>query len=62
MALVTDPVCKMEIDPKTAAGKSDFDGKTYYFCSSGCKREFDKDRGGILEKHPKPHPNTIIKR
>jgi P-type Cu+ transporter len=50
MVLVTDPVCKMEIDPKTAAGKSDFDGKTYYFCSAGCKREFDKDPGRYLGK------------
>ena len=50
MAFVTDPVCKMEIDPKTAAGKSDFDGKTYYFCSAGCKREFDKDPGRYLGK------------
>jgi len=50
MALVTDPVCKMEIDPKTAAGKSDFNGQTYYFCSLGCKREFDKDPGQFLGK------------
>ena len=50
MALVTDPVCKMEIDPKTAAGKSDFNGQTYYFCSMGCKREFDKDPGRYLGK------------
>jgi YHS domain-containing protein len=48
MALVTDPVCKMEIDPKTAAGKSDWNGQTYYFCSLGCKREFDKDPGHFL--------------
>ena len=38
-----DPVCGMDVDPKTAAGKSTFQGKTYYFCSPGCKREFDKE-------------------
>ena len=38
-----DPVCGMEVDPKTAAGKSEYQGKTYYFCSPGCKRDFDKD-------------------
>jgi YHS domain-containing protein len=38
-----DPVCGMEIDPKTAAGKSEYEGKTYYFCSSGCKKLFDKN-------------------
>jgi len=38
-----DPVCNMMIDPETAAGTSEYKGKTYYFCSPGCKRSFDKD-------------------
>ena len=38
---VTDPVCGMSIDPTTAAGSSDYRGKTYYFCSAGCKTKFD---------------------
>lgn len=38
-----DPVCGMDVDPKTAAGKSTFQGKVYYFCSPGCKRDFDKE-------------------
>jgi YHS domain-containing protein len=38
-----DPVCGMEVDPKTAAGKSEYQGKSYYFCSPGCKRDFDKE-------------------
>jgi YHS domain-containing protein len=41
--MVKDPVCGMDIDPKTAAGKSDYQGKTYYFCSQGCKKAFDKE-------------------
>jgi YHS domain-containing protein len=41
--LVKDPVCGMEIDPNTAAGKSEYNGQTYYFCSPGCKKSFDKD-------------------
>jgi signal transduction histidine kinase/YHS domain-containing protein len=40
---VKDPVCGMEIDPQTAAGKSEYNGQTYYFCSTGCKASFDKD-------------------
>jgi P-type Cu+ transporter len=40
-----DPVCDMDVDPKTAAGKSEYQGKTYYFCAPGCKRDFDKDPG-----------------
>ena len=40
---VKDPVCGMEIDPKTAAGTSEYQRQTYYFCSPGCKKSFDKE-------------------
>ena len=40
---LTDPVCGMDVDPKTAAGKSEYQGETYYFCSLGCKKAFDKE-------------------
>jgi Cu+-exporting ATPase len=40
---VKDPVCGMDIDPATAAGKSEYMGQTYYFCSLGCKKSFDKE-------------------
>jgi Cu+-exporting ATPase len=33
----------MDIDPATAAGTSEYQGQTYYFCSPGCKKSFDKD-------------------
>lgn len=41
--VVTDLVCGMEIDPNTAKFKSEFKGKTYYFCSPSCKQQFDND-------------------
>ena len=41
--MVTDPVCKMQIDEKKAAGKSEYNGKTYYFCAASCKTKFDKE-------------------
>jgi YHS domain-containing protein len=41
--MAIDPVCGMEVDPKTAAGKSEYQGQTYYFCSAGCKKSFDKE-------------------
>jgi YHS domain-containing protein len=37
----TDPVCNMQVDPDKAAGTSEYQGKTYYFCSAGCKKRFD---------------------
>jgi Cu+-exporting ATPase len=40
--MVKDPVCGMDIDEKDAAGTSDYRGKTYYFCTTSCKENFDK--------------------
>ncbi len=40
--MAKDPVCGMDVDPKTAQWKSDYKGQTYYFCAPGCKQEFDK--------------------
>ena len=39
--MVTDPVCKMNIDENKAAAKSEYKGKTYYFCAISCKTKFD---------------------
>lgn len=36
-----DVVCGMQVDPAKAAGKSEYQGKTYYFCSAACKAKFD---------------------
>ena len=33
-----------------AAGKSDFNGKTYYFCCGGCKSQFDADPAKFTSK------------
>jgi YHS domain-containing protein len=40
---VKDPVCLMEIDPKDAAGKTEYQGRTYYFCAPGCQLAFDQN-------------------
>jgi Cu+-exporting ATPase len=37
----TDVVCGMQVDPAKAAGSSVHAGRTYYFCSRGCKAKFD---------------------
>jgi len=40
-AKVIDPMCKMTIDPKTAAGGSlTLEGKQHWFCSTSCRRNF----------------------
>jgi Cu+-exporting ATPase len=50
--LAIDPVCGMEVDPATAAGESEYQGTTYYFCSLGCKRQFDKDPQVFVDQPP----------
>ena len=37
---VTDPVCGMTIDLDAAAGNSEHEGHTYYFCSQHCAESF----------------------
>ncbi len=50
MAKVIDPVCGMTIDTETTQHTSENGGTTYYFCSAGCKRAFDKDPASFMEK------------
>lgn len=40
--MVKDPVCDMDVDEKTAL-KSEYEGKTYYFCNQSCKEVFEKN-------------------
>jgi len=41
--MAKDPVCNMNVDEKTAKLKSEYQGKTYYFCAASCKSTFDKN-------------------
>lgn len=38
--MVIDPVCRMTINPATAAASEMFEGKPVYFCAEGCRRRF----------------------
>ncbi|HYU92835.1 MAG TPA: XdhC family protein, partial [Actinomycetota bacterium] len=38
-----DPVCGMEVDVATARHRSTHEGRTYYFCSAGCRERFEAD-------------------
>ena len=40
--MAIDPVCKMQVDEATAKWTSEHQGTTFYFCSPGCKHEFDE--------------------
>lgn len=41
--MAKDPVCGMNVDESEAAASVTRDGKTYYFCSSGCKATFERE-------------------
>ncbi|MBE3577957.1 MAG: YHS domain-containing protein [Limnochordales bacterium] len=54
-AKAVDPVCGMSVDPSSAAGKTEYQGQTYYFCAVACKREFEKnpEKYVAAERRPK---------
>jgi YHS domain-containing protein len=41
--MAIDPVCKMQVEPETAAAKAEYKGETHYFCAPGCKAAFERD-------------------
>lgn len=41
--MTRDPICGMNIDESAAAGRSEYQGRTYFFCSSACKTKFDQN-------------------
>jgi len=58
---VLDPVCNMTIEDKDAVAISFYKGKTYYFCSKPCKREFDENPESFLtEKKGMPDEKELL--
>lgn len=45
--MAIDPICGMEVDEKTAL-RVEHEGKTYYFCSPGCRDKFLAQKGLLL--------------
>ena len=65
-ATVRDPVCGMEVDPKTATVTIERDGESFYFCSTHCRDEFvgkgEAEAGGHASGHGDDHsPNETAK-
>lgn len=50
-----DPVCGMMVEEAPDAITYEYKGKTYYFCSRGCRRAFEKDPEKILKEGPQGH-------
>src|SRR5882757_5605855 len=49
---VKDPVCGMMVDPRTARFRADEGGKSYFFCSAGCRAKFVAEPAKYLVPAP----------
>jgi len=45
-----DPVCGMKVDPSEAAGSYEYNGQTYYFCSTSCLYRFQENPERFMQK------------
>jgi len=51
--MVRDLVCGMEVDPKSAKFRLEYEGNTYYFCSEQCLKAFkQKPSNYVTKAHP----------
>jgi YHS domain-containing protein len=41
--MAKDPVCGMNVEEQRAAGTSQYQGRSYFFCSNSCKEKFDRN-------------------
>ena len=41
--MTKDPVCGMNVEESKAAATSIYQGRTYYFCATGCKTKFETE-------------------
>ncbi|MEM2934497.1 MAG: YHS domain-containing protein [Methanocellales archaeon] len=53
--MAVDPVCKMLVDEAKTQFKSEYRGKTYYFCAAGCKKTFESNPEKYLGVHKMHH-------
>ena len=49
-----DPVCGMDVEERTATETAEHNGKTYYFCSKGCRLDFQDDPDKYLDPNYVP--------
>jgi Cu2+-exporting ATPase len=50
--MAIDPVCGMQVDEKKTPHSTTYNGKTYYFCSAGCRSRFEASPEEFLSKAP----------
>ena len=50
--LAHDPVCGMDVEIARAAASTDFEARTYYFCSLQCKEDFERQPQRYTSQDP----------
>src|SRR5690242_3257010 len=54
VALATDPVCGMKVNPANAKYRLDYQGQKYFFCSAGCLEKFKAQPARYLDTNEIP--------
>ena len=47
--MAMDVVCGMEVEESSAPAKVEYEGRTYYFCSSSCRQDFMENPERFIE-------------
>ncbi|HJU19216.1 MAG TPA: heavy metal translocating P-type ATPase [Stellaceae bacterium] len=56
---VRDPVCGMRVDPAASQHRFAHDGRTFHFCSAGCREKFAADPARYLEPQRETPPPAV---
>jgi YHS domain-containing protein len=57
-----DPVCGMTIDSSKTPYRSDYEGRTVYFCSAACMASFDASPEQYVQTDPSSGPEEQMRR
>lgn len=47
--MAKDPVCGMDVAESSASHQATYQGKTYYFCAPGCRKQLEGEPAKYLE-------------
>ena len=47
--MAMDVVCGMEVEESSSPAKVEYEGRTYYFCSSSCRQDFMENPERFIE-------------
>lgn len=57
--MAKDPVCGMLVDETGATARAEYQGVTYYFCSTLCQKAFKAEPQKYLGAAPRCEPDDL---